>query len=187
MTSPTSDLPHGAIDRAGELTRRARSATDDREAEAYRRERARLLAEHGFRARRKREDGRDALVLHPAEWIEDGRVRVDRVDDVSRGVEVVLSGTGDDDWAAIDRHNRELAAAVRREHGERHGANAAAFADFAGNHHKRVEETTAEEVREFLTEYFPRNAFPSDDQRAVVSESLSLLFEAADREPPCSP
>jgi hypothetical protein len=32
---------------------------------------------------------------------------------------------------------------------------------------------------EFLSEYFPRNAWPSADQQAVVEASLELVTEAA--------
>ncbi len=184
-----SELPEDVVDRAAELTRRARRATDDREAEAYRRERADLLADHEFAARLKREGDRTVLVLHPSEWLVDGRVDVERVQDVSRGVEVPLSGPGDaGDWAEVEAHNRDLAEAVADEHGEPHGATAHAFADFASNHYaKPVEATTADEVAEFRTEYFPRNGFPSDDQLAALGESLRLVYEAADAEPPLDP
>jgi hypothetical protein len=33
-------------------------------------------------------------------------------------------------------------------------------------------------------EYFPRNAWPSEDQREVVEDSLDLLFERVDRSRP---
>lgn len=184
-----SDLPDGVVDRAEELTRRARRADDDQEAENYRDERDRLLDEHGFLARRKRDGDREVLVLHPEEWVVDGRVDVERVEDVSRGLEVPLSGPdAADDWDEVAAHNRQLADAVAADHGDPHGETARAFADFASNHYaKRIEDTTPEEVREFLTDYFPRNAFPGADQRAVAGESLRLVFEAAGTEPPLEP
>lgn len=184
-----SDLPEAVVDRAVELTRRARRATDQNEAEAYRRERSALLSDHGFRARLKREDGSDVLVLHPEEWVVDGGVDVERVDDIGRGIEVALSGPDDDEeWETVEGHNRALARAVADEHGEPHAATADALADFAGNHYfKRIEDLTAAELGEFRTEYFPRNAFPDDDQRAALGESLRLVFETAGTEPPTAP
>jgi hypothetical protein len=67
---------------------------------------------------------------------------------------------------------------VAGEHGAVHGANARALADFASNHYaKPIEDLTGGERAEFLEEYFPRNAFPTDDQKAVVEESVRLVFE----------
>jgi hypothetical protein len=126
------------------------------------------------------------LVLHPTEWIVDGVVRVERVEDVSRAVEVALDGAGDpDEWDEVEAHNRTLAAEVEAEHGPVHGANAHAFADFMGNHYARtVERATGRQVQEFLAEYFPRNAWPTDDQREAIETSLDLLFERVDRSRP---
>jgi len=181
-----SDLPEEAVDEAERLTRLAREAVDDAEREAYREERRELLAEHGYTARVRPDDPGDVLVCHPAEWVVEGTVRTDRIEDIDRAVERPLSGPGDPDrWEQLDRHNRELAAAVREAHGDVHGDNADAFADFMGNHYARpVEEATGEQIREFLEEYFPRNAWPSDRQQAVVGRSLELLFERANEEIP---
>lgn len=130
---------------------------------------------------------RDVLVLHPAEWIEDGTIRVDRVDDLSRAVERPLGGDPPE-WEGVESHNREIATMVERERGEVHGANAHAFADFMGNHYaRRVEAATGPEVEEFLEEYFPRNAWPSEAQRATVLESLEHVFGTAGEEPPPLP
>jgi len=66
-------------------------------------------------------------------------------------------------------------------------ANARAFADFMGNHYVRRMETAGQrELRDFLTEYYPRNAWPSDEQREAVYESLRLVFEVAEAEVPPS-
>jgi len=74
----------------------------------------------------------------------------------------------------------DVAAAVGDAYGDVHGANAAAFADFMSNHYARpVESATDVEIEEFLTEYFPRNAWPTDAQKAVVDESVELVFESA--------
>jgi hypothetical protein len=48
------------------------------------------------------------------------------------------------------------------------------------NHYaRRVESATEEELAEFRTEYFVRNAWPTDEQHAVLDTSLSLVFDAA--------
>lgn len=182
------ELPAEAVGEAERLTRLAREASEDatrdeEETTAYRDRRGELLAEHGFRARVRGEDADagDVLVLYPAEWREDGVIRTERIDDADRAVEVPLDGPGDpDDWNEVDAHNRELAAAVREAHGEVHGDNAEALADFAGNHYaKPIESATSDEIEEFLTEYFPRNAWPSDEQRAAIERSIALVFETA--------
>jgi hypothetical protein len=174
-------LPQAVIDEAERLTRRAREAVDPNEAAAYRGKRESLIAEHDFTAR-VREADRDTLVLHPQEWVEDGRVQPEHVDDLDRGVERPLEGPGEaDDWAVTEAHNRELAETVEAEHGAVHGANAHALADFASNHYaKPIDRLTGGELQEFYDEYFPRNAWPSDDQKAVVEESVRLVLETAD-------
>ena len=178
-------LPGDVIDRAEQLTRRAREAVDDNEAEAYRNHRDELLDEHDYRAR-IREEEHDVLVLYPDEWVDDGVAQLDRIEDVDRGIERQLSGPGDADrWDEIEAHNRDLAEGVEERYGEVHGANAHALADFMGNHYaKEIERATGDEVAEFLEEYFRRNAWPSDDQQAVIERSLQYVFECAGKEPP---
>jgi hypothetical protein len=175
-----NELPEAVIERAVTLTRRARSAVDDNERAAYLADRDDLLAESGFRARVRDED-RAVLVLYPEEWVEDGTVCPERIENIDRGVERPLEGVGEtDDWETIDAHNRDLADAVADEHGPDHGANAHALADFMGNHYsKPIESATREELELFLEEYFLRNAWPTDDQKAVVRESVRLVFEQA--------
>jgi hypothetical protein len=180
-----ADLPDDVREEAVRLTRLARRATDDAEAAAYRERRTDLLDDHGFTARVRESD--EVLVLYPSEWVEDGVVRPERVDDVDRGVEIPLAGTqdGDDEWETIETHNAALVEVVASEHGPVHAANARAFADFMGNHRaSRIESATAGDLREFLEEYYPRNAWPSREQRAVVAHSIELLFEAADASMP---
>ncbi|PSQ50105.1 rnhA operon protein [Halobacteriales archaeon SW_6_65_15] len=181
-TETSNELPEETVEQAERLTRLAREAVDDAEAAAYREERADLLADHGFTARVREDDAGETLVLHPDEWTEDGVIRTDRIEDTSRAVEVSLSGPGDpDEWDAVDERNREVVARVRETHGEVHGDNAEAFADFMSNHYARpVESATDDEIAEFLSEYFPRNAWPSEKQRATVEDSLELVFEVAD-------
>ncbi|ESP89896.1 DUF7108 family protein [Candidatus Halobonum tyrrellensis] len=179
-SEPEPELPEAVVEAAERLTRLARRAVDDGEAAAYRADRDERLADHGFVARVREAD--DTLVLHPEEWVEGGTARVDRIDDTARAVERPLSGAGDpDDWTEVERHNAALVERVAEEHGEPHTANARAFAEFMSNHYARpVEEARADELSEFLTEYYPRNAWPSEEQREAVDASLRHLFAAAD-------
>ena len=179
IDSPEGSLPDSVVAEAERLTRLARNAVDPNERAAYERERGELLETHGYRAR-VREQDRAVLVCYPAEWLEDGVVQLDRVENLDRGIERPLEGPGPDDWETVETHNRELAETVEREHGPVHGANAHALADYAGNHHRtRFERLTDDQLQTFLEEYFPRNAWPTDDQRAVVEESIRLALDAA--------
>ncbi|WP_049901452.1 DUF7108 family protein [Halococcus agarilyticus] len=175
------ELPAAAVDEAERLTRLARAATDEAEREAYREERASVLADHGFTAR-IREEGSDAvLVCYPDEWLDDGTVRTDRIEDTDRAIERRLSGPGDpDDWRQVAAHNDRVVARVAERHGDVHAANARAFADFMSNHYaRRIETATADERCEFREEYFVRNAWPSAEQRSAIEESLPLALDAA--------
>lgn len=176
-------LPAAVADEAERLTRLARAATDPGERAAYETQRDDLVAEYGFRTRVREDDTGETLVMHPDEWVENGTVRPERVEDTDRGVERSLSGPGDPErWAEVDDHNSALAAEVRETHGDVHGDNAAALATFMSNHYaKRVGRASADELREFREEYFPRNAWPSDEQRAVLERSVALVFETAER------
>ena len=178
-----AEIPDSVVERAATLTRRARKAVDENERAAYLEERAELLGAHGYTARVREEDTNETLVLHPETWLEDGVVRVERIDDTDRAVEVTLSGTGSgDDWDAVEAHNRAIAETVAAEHGEVHGETAHAFADFMGNHYaKPIEAATPAERAEFRTEYFPRNAWPSDEQREALERSLELIVETAEK------
>ncbi|NHX35417.1 hypothetical protein G9C84_02970 [Halolamina sp. R1-12] len=183
------DIPADAVDEAERLTRLARAADrrgDDaaaEEASVYRERRDDLVAEHDYETRIRDED--DTLVLYPEEWLEDGVVQLDRIEETDRGVEVTLSGPGDPErWQEVADHNDDLVAAVADDAPE-HEANARALAAFASNHYaKPLEKLTAEEVREFLDEYYPRNAWPSEAQASLIGESVRKLFAAADTEPP---
>jgi len=179
-----TDLPREVVDAAERLTRLARRAVDDAEAAAYERDRDERLDEYGYTARVR--DADDTLVLHPAEWLEDGTVRMDRIADTDRAVEVPLSGSGDaEDWDAVETHNAAVVERVAERAGEVHAANARAFADFMGNHYaRRVETATVDELREFLTEYYPRNAWPSDEQRDTIEKSLEHVYAVTERSMP---
>jgi hypothetical protein len=184
MTDEDEGLPADVVSDVERLTRLARRAVDENETAAYREERAARLAEHDFDCRIREEGQSVTLVCHPSEWLdEEGVVRLDAVEDTGRAVEVPLAGPGDpDEWDEVAEHNRAVASEVRAEHGDVHGDNADAFAAFMSNHYARPVETAAErEVETFREEFFPRNAWPSEAQRAVLEESLELVFEAAGR------
>jgi hypothetical protein len=182
--SETDDppLPETVQDRAETLTRRAREAVDENEREAYLEHRDALLADYDYDARVREGDTGETLVLYPAEWLDDGTVQIERVENTDRAVEVALSGPGSGaDWAAIDEHNREIADRVRAEHGDVHGDTAEAFAAFMSNHYaKPIERATAAERTEFREEYVRRNAWPTDEQLAALEESLRLVLETAE-------
>jgi hypothetical protein len=177
-----TDLPADTVDEAERLTRLAREAVDDAEATAYRAERDQLLDAHGYTSRIRNEDTGDVLVCHPQEWVEDGVIRPELVEDTDRGVEVRLSGPGDpDDWEDIEAQNSRVVEAVRETHGAVHGETARALADFMGNHYaKPIAEATEDELREFREQYFPRNAWPTDEQRSLLEKSVRLTVEKAD-------
>ncbi|WP_251344248.1 DUF7108 family protein [Haloplanus halophilus] len=179
-----TDLPEDLQQEAERLTRLARRAVDEEEAAAYERDRDERLAAHDYVARVRESD--DTLVLHPTEWMEGDTARVDRIEDTDRAVEIPLSGSGDPgEWDAVATHNAEVVERVRERADDVHAANARAFADFMENHYgRRVETATAAELREFLTEYFPRNAWPSDAQRDAVERSLEHVFAATETETP---
>ena len=180
--SNSTELPAAVIETAEQLTRNARRVDGER-ATTLRDRRDELLAEYGFAARVRAEGDGDVLVCYPANWLEDGEVVFDRIEDRSRAVERPLSGT--DDWDAVERANRQIVAHVADEHGDVHAANVRAFADFMGNHHAtRIADATEDHVAEFRAEYYPRNAWPDDDQRAIVAESLRLAFTCAGVEHP---
>ena len=174
------ELPETVVDEVERLTRLTRRASDDDETALYRRERDRLLNRHGFTPRFREED--DTLVCYPNEWVEDGTAQLDRIEDPDRASEITLSGPGDPDrYDEVEAHNAEIVEAVTEQYSPVHGANARAFADFMGNHYvKQVERATADEIAEFREEYFPRNAWPSDEQRDRIAQSLAYVFELVD-------
>jgi hypothetical protein len=194
------DIPEDAVREAERLTRLARAAerrepggqagATERpadapsEADVYRERRAELVGVHEYESRIRAED--DTLVLYPQEWLADGVVQFDRIEETDRAVEVSLSGAGDpEQWRDVADHNEALADAVAEEHGETHGANARAFAAFMSNHYaKEIERATADEVTEFLEEYYPRNSWPSETEAALVEESVKKLFSVADTKRP---
>jgi hypothetical protein len=183
----TGQLPEQVIEQAERLTRLARRSETAAERATHERERADILAEYGFTARVRATD--DTLVLHPSEWVVDGAVEPTAVENVDRGVEVSLSGPGESTtWPSVERHNAAIVERVREravEASDIHARNARALADFAGNQYaKQIERLTESECREFLEEYFPRNAWPDERQRSLIGRSLELAFAVTDVAPP---
>ena len=174
------ELPARVVDVAHAATRAARRGTHDDPA-ALRRRREALLARYGYRARVREDEQGPVLVCYPEAWIEDGTVRPAAIDSTDAAVERPLWGAAGDEWDAIAAHNRALAEHVGERHGQVHGENAAAFGTYMANHHEaRVEHATAAQVETFLADYFRRNAWPSDEQEAIVDTSLELLFDRVD-------
>jgi len=181
VAAGTGEVPPAVVDEAERLTRLAREAVDDDAAAAYRADRDERLDAHAFTARVREDDTGETLVLHPQEWVEDGTIRPERVDDTDRAIELSLSGTDSpDDWQAVDDHNRDLVDSVRDAHGDQHAAVVDVLADFASNHYaKPIEDLSATELREFEGEYVTRNAWLDDDALAVLEEGVRSAFDAA--------
>ncbi|WP_303704119.1 rnhA operon protein [Haloquadratum walsbyi] len=168
-------LPQSVIDEAERLTRLCVNATVDAEITVYRDQRQSLLDEYGYTARIR--DADDTLVLYPQSWLTDGIAQFNQIDDTNRAVEVSLSGPAvEADWEDVETTNKTIIDTIRQEHGEAHAKNIRAFADFMGNYYlKTVTEATKDERKEFINEYYTRNAWPSEQEEAIVSKSIKLL------------
>jgi hypothetical protein len=179
-----SNLPTDTVDTAERLTKLARHVGDETEAAVYRERRDDLLDEHEYTARLREED--ETLVLYPDEWLDEGTVVLDRIEDTDRAVEVPLSAaSGEGSWDEIEAHNSALVEAVEDEYGPLHAANVRAFADFMGNHYlARVDNATDEQIEEFTRDYYRRNAWPSKKQRAAVETSLEYLSTVSEADCP---
>jgi len=173
------DVPVEVVDEAERLTRLARRSEEDAAAAFYRERRDELVTEHGYVPRLREDD--DTLVLYPDEWMADGTVRLDRIETTERAVEVSLSGPGDADrYDEVAAYNEAVADAVADAHGEPHAGTARSFAAFMSNHYVRAVDDATPEVRaEFREEYLPRNGWPTDEQLAVVEESLAVIESVA--------
>jgi len=174
-------LPTPVIEDALRLTRWAHRV-DGEEAAQYRDRRDRLLDAHGYTARVRGDDDPPTVVLHPADWLVDGTVQLDRIEDTDDAIERPLTGGGTADYDAAAAANEAIVATVAATAAPVHADTAAAFATFMENHRaRRLDTATADDIREFLEEYFPRNAWPTDDQERVVCRSLRYTLEAARR------
>jgi hypothetical protein len=173
------DVPADTVDEAERLTRLARRTEDDAAAAFYRERRDDLVTGHDYVPRLREED--DTLVLYPDEWMDDGTVQLDRIETTDRAVEVSLSGPGDADrYREIAAYNDAVADAVDDAHDTVHADTARSFAAFMSNHYVRaVDDATPDMRAEFREEYFPRNGWPSDEQLAVLDESLDVIESVA--------
>ena len=173
------DVPGEAVDEAERLTRLARRTEDEAAAAFYRERRDELVDGYDYVPRLRDED--DTLVLYPEEWMDDGTVQLDRIETTDRAVEVSLSGPGDADrYREIAAYNDAVADAVAEAHDEVHADTAQSFAAFMSNHYVRaVDDATPDMRAEFREEFFPRNAWPTDEQRAALEESLETIERVA--------
>ena len=180
---PPASPPEGVVEEAERLTRLAREAAVEEAAAAYRERRDGIVSDHDFTARVRGED--DTLVLYPEEWVEDGVVQFEQIEDTDRAAEVSLSGPDHGaEWETVEAANQAIVDAVESAHGPDHAANVRAFADFMSNHYvKRVDDATEAEREEFLTEYYQRNAWPSEAQESIVAKSVDLVDDVGDDVP----
>ncbi|EMA62349.1 DUF7108 domain-containing protein [Halorubrum kocurii] len=173
------DVPAEVVDEAERLTRLARGTEDEAAAAFYRERRDELVDGYDYVPRLREDD--DTLVLYPDEWMDDGTVQLDRIETTDRAVEVSLSGPGDADrYREIAAYNDAVADAVAETHDAVHADTAQSFAAFMSNHYVRAVDDATPDVRaEFREEYLPRNGWPSDEQLAVVDESLGVIESVA--------
>ncbi|MDL0129431.1 rnhA operon protein [Halobacterium salinarum] len=173
------ELPADAAAEAQRLTRLARDATDPAAADAYRDRRDELLADHGFLARVRDADA--TLVCYPTDWLTDGTVHPGDIDDPDRAVERSLAGGGEQgDYEHAAARNAAIVDRVAAAHDDVHAQNAAAFAAFMNNHYARPMDTATDAERtRFREEFFPRNAWPSADQRDAIEASLAIIDDIA--------
>ena len=178
----SEQLPHALRTQLRELALEERHATDEDIGQRARERRSELLKRHGYASRIREDEHGAVLVCYPETWMADGELVPAAVEDTDRAVEIPLSGAGDpDDWAELAAHNDAIARSVAERHGRDHGENAMAFATFMNNHRARPIDTAGpDDVREFLAEYYPRNAWPSDQQAKIVEDSIALTRELAD-------
>ncbi len=174
--SMTDELPAKIKQSVATYARRELNASSEEEAAAFRSRRERVLDRVGYRSRFREDDARVTLVCYPSEWVEAGTANLAAIDDLDRAVEIPIEGAGDpDDWDEVDAENRAVAERVAAAHGPEHGRNAEAFATFMSNHRaRRIETATAEDVEEFLEEYYVRNVWPTRREETLVAESVSL-------------
>lgn len=170
-------LPEDVAEEAERLTRRARAA-DANEADGARTKRDALLARHSYVAREREAD--TTLVCYPADWVENGEVQIERIENTDRAIERPLEAPATDEWERLQQHNRDVAERVTERHGDVHGDNAAAFSEFMSNHYGMAIEHATDDMREeFLTEYYLRNVWPTKKQRTVIEESVDLALDLA--------
>lgn len=173
----TTELDESTIERARQLTKRARAISDEDAAQRIRAVRDRLLDRWEYRAREREDDTGVYLILYPTAWLGDGGIDVDAIEDIDRAEEVPLErGDKERTWESIHSNNMSVATAIERKYGPVHGKTARDFGTYLSNHHLlRIEEATANEFEDFRTEYFPRNCWPSEEQAALLERSLAFV------------
>lgn len=190
---PDEELPPSVINEVLRLTRLARRASEESQPasgsaeargsgpEEYREERDSLLDSYGYRAHVREDDRGATLVCHPAEWLSAGQIDIEAVEDTDRAIERRVEGAGEPaTWEPVSTHNDAIADRVEDRYGEPHGATARAFARFMSSHRvRRIGTATADDVLEFVDEFFPRNTWPDERQQAVVMRSLRLTVTVA--------
>lgn len=160
------------VERAVEFTRHGLRTGDEEVLER----RDRLVRSHGHRARLRLDDM--VLVLYPEEWVEDGEVRFEEVEDVDRALEVELEP--EKEWGEAHSENKELLSEFGERVEDHHVYNARVFTEFLENHYSiSVMDARQEHVNEFLEEFYPRNAWPSRQARVCVDESVEMFLEFA--------
>ncbi|MDR5656752.1 rnhA operon protein [Halodesulfurarchaeum sp. HSR-GB] len=175
------ELPDSVVETARAITRAIRRGTHQ-DPEALRERRDTLLARFEYTARVREDDSGPVLVCHPAAWLDDdGVFQPEAMESTAAAVERDLFEPAvEGGWAAIEAHNRELAGEVQDRYGDPHGATATAFAEYMANHHEATIEAASESaVETFLTEYLPRNAWPTQAQKANAETSIRRLFDVA--------
>ncbi|XGI83882.1 rnhA operon protein [Halorutilales archaeon Cl-col2-1] len=141
-----------------------------------------LAAENGFVAR-LRDD--ETLVLYPDDWVVDGEVDVERIEDTDRAHEIPLSEKGES-WEDVHSYNSDVIEELSEmeEVTETEVSNAEYFVEFLENHYiLPVDEVSQKHVREFLEDYYPRNVWSSPNEEETVKKSVRKLLEAAGLSP----
>lgn len=172
-----SEIPEKVLDEVVSLSQKAIQAVDQQEISAYQQRREELLASYDYTCRIRTDNDGEVLVCYPKEWMAGDTINIDEMDDLSQAIErPVFDSPSEGSFSEIEQHNRTIASGIAEAHGPIHGATASAFADFMSNHYtQRIEDATVTEFEEFRTEYFPRNAWPSDMQKCVLDETIRLL------------
>lgn len=181
---PDTPIPSQVIQEATRLSRlayRADTSDHDRSDERthYTNRRTDLLEQYDYTAH-IRDDADPTVVFYPTDWVTDGNVDLDNIQDTGNAIERPLTGGDGDDYDAVAPHNQSLVDTIADAYGEPHASNAAAFATFMNNHRsRRIETATAADITEFLEEYYPRNTWPTDDQRHCICRSLRYTLNTA--------
>lgn len=184
LTRRARTLDDGPARRARDVGRDAAEGSDpssDRtDVQEIRRERDAIAERHGYGVRLR--DADDVLVCYPLDWLDDGTVDLDSVEDLDRAVEVSLGG-GSDDVADVRDANDAVVEPVLEEADDAVGYDAAAFAEYCENHHRaRLGEVSRTQVERFLEEYYPRNVWPPDGAEDRVEEALRRVLDRAGRD-----